>query len=723
MSSECDALKAEIGRLRQEIAALDNRFIPKTDRPKIIDDGLKKFKEIHPDLFKALFVGAFGVSIGPFAERMTDAELSIDLNKQKIRVTDGKATNAVSTADLAKTESVAASKVATAAKTEAATSLVESGKAVRKADALKRTVETLDGAVTALETVVDNVGRKATNALTKALKAIGIGEEALKVGGKALRLAGRLLGLIDIVFGILATLTIAQQLAAIIRRLNVIEATLSPIYGLIGVNRSRANAAKARADAAFAKATNAQSTATSATSLASSAQSTAGSALSTALNALTVASSLLFLRSLVPQIRTIATSAQTLAQRALTTANSAKTTAQTALQRARTAGPRGLPGLIGLPGRPGPAGAPGRNGARGLRGLGLRGLRGLTGLRGQTGRSAAPGARGQRGPRGIQGFSGRNGELTAADSALLRKIDATTTADLAVDRQNQRLIQGQNAIAFATLSSSKANGKGIGLERFPAAVPASLNANAQGAASINNLADLQVWQAQNLDSLMGVWPAKMTVESPIAGGAAQEVAVNTTSDMLQEIYGMTLALTIGQGIQTQIGTKTLIEAGATKQQAFLAHQYSAANADFLGYQGQRATAQMPMAFSPGKDLLEGLLTDTTVPVQGWKNTQRETLGTKLNELLQAAAIIKAVHYRKIDPNDVEGSIRRNVEAQADFPERDRENQDENENSDWNQYLQNVETGFSQEQPYGRNPEERPKIIDRSNLTNGNQPQS
>ena len=715
MSSECDALRTEIQRLRQEIAGLNNRFILKSDRPNIIQEGLTKFKEIHPTLFG----GLFAASVLPYSIKIDDNSLAASLAKESARVADGKAVNAASKAQLAENISTQTKLIADANRLKISTvetvangakNLAQTAEGV--ADAASAAVRTLDGKVAR---VAGDVGE----ALRKAANAVGISNRALGLAGQVFRGLFRALALIDILFGILAAVTVAQQLAAIIRRLNIIEATLGPIYGLIGVNRAKAAAAAAAAEQAFQRASTAQATATTAQSQANSAQGSANSALQTALQALSLVGTLLFLRSLIPQLQQAIRSTGALAQRALSTAQSAQTAAQQALQRQMMPGPRGLPGLDG---RPGQRGAPGQRGERGAIGApGIPGRAGATGQRGPIGAPGIPGragAAGQRGARGPQGLKGEDGELSPADSALLRKIDATTTADLAVDRQNQQLIQGQRGIALANLNSSIANGKGIGLERFPAAVPTSLNANATGATSINNLADLQVWQAKNLDSVMGVWPAKMNVES--VAGVAQAIEMNTTSDMLQEIYGMMLALTIGQGIQTQIGTKTLIEAGATKQQAFLAHQYSAANADFLGYQGQRTTAQMPMSFAPGKDLLDGMLAEGSVPVQGWKNTQRDTLGTKLNELLQAAAIIKAVFYRKIDPNNIEESIRGNVEAQADFTQRDQATQDEG--GDWSQYLADIETAFNQPEPYGRNPAERPKIIDRTNLNNGDQPQ-
>lgn len=444
MSSECDALRAEIQRLRQDIAGLDNRFIPKSDRGAIISQSVQQAGLAVPAIVGpiigaalvplqgriqlALDNAANALGVGSNALTKAEAsELSARIANNKAQDSIQKAIDAKSTADLA-------GEVSRRAKLEASAANTLAGRASRVA--------------AAADSVAAQALTKSGNALRSAANAIGISNDALRLGGRALRLAGRALGFIDIIFGILATLTIAQQLAALIRRLNIIEASLGPIYGLIGVNRSKADAAKARADAAYARATGADQSAAVAKAKADQAQRTGNSALDAALTALAAVYSLFFLRSLVPRI-------QTIAQRADGTAALALQRANTALQQASRPGARGLPGLVGLPGRPGPAGAPGpkgepgRNGSPGLRGLrgliGLRGFQGLTGIRGAPGRNGSPGLRGAPGPRGIQGTPGVNGELTPADSALLRKIDATTTADLAVDRANQRLIQAQTA--------------------------------------------------------------------------------------------------------------------------------------------------------------------------------------------------------------------------------------------------------------------------------------
>ncbi len=419
MSAECDALRSELQRLSAQIAALDNRYIPRTERPNILTESENRFRQLFP----LLFVGAFVPAIGPFAERLTDNELATDLAKNTARVADGKATTAISKADLTEQVAQAATTTARSAKSEAVVAKSIGQVADAKATRVQSAVQTVERALDAVDSRINRIGARAGEALAKAGRAIGLSEQALSAARVVGRVLARVLGVIDIIFGILATLTIAQQLAAILRRLNIIEITLGPIYGLIGVNQSQIRRVKETADTALANARRAQNQAAGAASQATAAQNDARTALDKALLALTGVYSLLFLRSLIPGLRSGIAGASALAQTANATAN-------TALREARQIRRLpGLPGLPGAPGRNGSPGIPGRNGSPGLPGLagqtGPRGAPGFFGLRG------LPGLQGRPGLRGVTGAPGRNAPVDLESKELLRKIDATTTGNFA----------------------------------------------------------------------------------------------------------------------------------------------------------------------------------------------------------------------------------------------------------------------------------------------------
>ena len=443
MSAECDALRSELQRLSNQIAALDQRYIPRSDRPQILRESESRFRQIFP----LLFLGAFSSSILPYSADIDSAASKASLAKRIADVAQDGVVEAKVSADIAKNIGTGARVAADAARAKANAVEVVANTANSVATTAKATAvgaqnlaQRVSGAVATVEAKAANALGKATDAGRKAARALGVGEEALRFAGTAFRLAGRALAILDVVFGILATLTIAAQLAAILSRLNVIERTLGPIYGLLGVNQAEIRRVKRTADTALNNAYLAQNQAQAATGAAASAQQSARTALENALLALTGVYSLLFLRSLIPGLRSGIAGASALAQTANATAN-------TALREARQI--RRLPGLPGLPG------APGRNGSPGLQGVpGRAGAPGATGQRGPRGFPALFGLRGpqgtpgRNGSPGLQGRPGRDAPVDLESKALLRKIDATTTGSFA-------FLQTMQAFAVKAWSNTK----------------------------------------------------------------------------------------------------------------------------------------------------------------------------------------------------------------------------------------------------------------------------
>ena len=422
MTAECDQLRAELRRLSAQIAALDNRYIPKTERPGIIQESENRFRQIFP----LLFLGAFGTSILPYSADINSAASKASLAKRIADVAADGVVEAKSSAEIAKNIGTGARIAADAARAKAnavegvanaAGAVANSAKAV--AQGASGLAQRTAGAVALVERKTVDALSKAGDAGRKAARALGVGEEALRFGGRALRLAGRALGLIDVLFGLFAALSIGYQLVQIFRRLDLLERAFGPLYSLLGINQNEIRRVKRTADTAYQNAILAQNQAQAATHAATSAQQSARTALDTALLALTGVSSLLFLRSLIPALRTGIAGASALAQTANATAN-------TALREARQI--RRLPGLPGLPGAPGRNGSPGLQGVPGRAGApgatGQRGPRGFPGLFGLRGPQGAPG---RNGSPGLQGRPGRDAQVDLESKALLRKIDATTT--------------------------------------------------------------------------------------------------------------------------------------------------------------------------------------------------------------------------------------------------------------------------------------------------------
>lgn len=292
------------------------------------------------------------------------------------------------------------------------------------------------------------------------------------------------------------------------------------------------------------------------------------------------------------------------------------------------------------------------------------------------------------------------GKVDKGFSDTLAKINALGTGAIAAA-----------VAALADLINQIAAAVGVGA--YPVTAPATINAcETRPGKTLNNAPELALWQTEQLDALMGQWCTGIDIDTPEGN---KRLDVDNLSDAIQEILGMLAAQSIGAGITQNAVVRNLVETGAVKQQAFLAHQYAKGNAEFLGYEGRRQKTNMPLTFTPGQGLLDGLLGSGNVPVQGWKKSDSRDLNDIFAELLQAAAIIRAVYWRRLDTSDMEGQIRDIVSRQSDFPDRvqqDQENQPEGD--DWARYIEAVENAFQTDisNPYGKDPNQRPRIVDK-----------
>jgi hypothetical protein len=242
--------------------------------------------------------------------------------------------------------------------------------------------------------------------------------------------------------------------------------------------------------------------------------------------------------------------------------------------------------------------------------------------------------------------------------------------------------------------------------------------------SIGSLAELHLWQVEQLDGVLGKWPAGIQV--PGADGNTVSLNLNNVSQAVTEQIGMLTSMAVTLAQTFNAATRGMVQAGSATQQAHMAHMIAKANAEFLGYDQAIRASEMPLSYTPGLNPLEGLFNESKRQIQGFENRDTTDLKHILAELLQAAAIIRAVFWRKIDPKqDFEQQIRDNVESKSEFLDSE-QFRNGLSNSDWEEYLRQVENGFveyrniresngvpqaGEEAPYNRGPESRPKIKD------------
>jgi hypothetical protein len=254
--------------------------------------------------------------------------------------------------------------------------------------------------------------------------------------------------------------------------------------------------------------------------------------------------------------------------------------------------------------------------------------------------------------------------------------------------------------------------KAIGVDGLPASVPDQIAKQNPGQKQIASLAELQLWQVEQLDGVMGRWPQQIPIPTP-AGPV--NIGMPNMAEAVAEMIGMMVSQQVTAAQILNTSSRAMVQAGSATQQAHLAHLTAKANADFLGYESRPEAVEMPLAYTPGKDPGDGLLNESRAKIQGFQNTDTTDIKAILAELLQAAAIIRAVYWRKLDTKgDLKSQIRENVRGHGDFLN---EAAAGGSDSDWEAYLKQVEEGFrgatGDTNPYGRPPTEGPDIKDRS----------
>ncbi|WOD37368.1 hypothetical protein [Nodosilinea sp. E11] len=254
---------------------------------------------------------------------------------------------------------------------------------------------------------------------------------------------------------------------------------------------------------------------------------------------------------------------------------------------------------------------------------------------------------------------------------------------------------------------------GIGFDGMPVSVPDQIAKQNPSQLQIGSLAELHLWQVQQLDGVMGQWPQQIPIPTP---AGTVNVGMPNMAEAVAELVGMMVSQQVTATQILNTTSRTLAQAGSATQQAHLAHLTAKANAEFLGFESRPSVVDMPLAYTPGQDPFDGLLNESVAKVRGFENADGQDLKSILAELLQAAAIIRAVYWRRLDPKgDLKTQIRQNIRGQGDFVDEAAAGGGQGE--DWEAYLRDVEAGFrsatGDDNPYGRPPGEGPQIRDRS----------
>ena len=286
------------------------------------------------------------------------------------------------------------------------------------------------------------------------------------------------------------------------------------------------------------------------------------------------------------------------------------------------------------------------------------------------------------------------------------------------------------------------------LGEVPAIVPRNLTNHNEGEIQVNSLAEFHAYTVKQLDALVGQFPISIEIEDSdlTEEGNQKKVAwMPNIAEALAEIVGMLLALRAESDANLNATIRGLIETGSAKQVAFQAYEYAKANAEFLAYKGKQVERKIPFMFKPGEQQLDKMLQETEVKVKGWENDDKEDIKDILYPVLELAAMWKAQNFRNLGTQSPKSKIKEMIELGLKATDlakgvlsddekkryedalKNGENPEPPKKKDFNDFLEEVENGFTSQEritdnvnPYGYPRDNRPRIREIGTTSSGQQ---
>lgn len=199
------------------------------------------------------------------------------------------------------------------------------------------------------------------------------------------------------------------------------------------------------------------------------------------------------------------------------------------------------------------------------------------------------------------------------------------------------------------------NKKAIGVDEYPASVPVSLinkEGKEKGAKQILNLTQLLAWYVERFDEVVGQFEIPINIDDIDlikAGNQSVKIRLPNIAESIAEIFLMVLNMTINSEVQTNIATRTLAETGADKQQNFKSYMMLEAITEYLGFSYKEESKTMPLTFTPGEESFQKMLVEKQVEVSCIEFDDKINLPKQMQELLNAAAIIRGALWKQLDP--------------------------------------------------------------------------
>lgn len=254
-----------------------------------------------------------------------------------------------------------------------------------------------------------------------------------------------------------------------------------------------------------------------------------------------------------------------------------------------------------------------------------------------------------------------------------------------------------------------------GYQDYPISVPVLPLDNTPSYQNIVTASRFASWQTKFIDHGIGAFPFEIKVEdSDLIKTGNQTITGKfpNISESLAELIGLTITNKALGELNSEIGFRILGDVGGTKKQGFVSYKLLEAIADYLGFKTKQKTEKIGLSYNPlvgivtGTDRLSEALKPTEIDIVIEEEDEKRSLEEKLELLLEAARIVKAVHFRKIGQDGIE-ELKQFFKDVAS---------NEDDQIDFDTFIEEFEQGFTQRanltdnlNPYGRSFDRRPKV--------------
>ena len=218
--------------------------------------------------------------------------------------------------------------------------------------------------------------------------------------------------------------------------------------------------------------------------------------------------------------------------------------------------------------------------------------------------------------------------------AMLRKLLRNTTKNLELDSETQDVVYDISEIT------------GVAHSELPGELP-GLKATATGEArseyEVRSLVDIIKTMYEQFDSVIGLFPANLTVKAPVGG------AFNVSNAGYESIAEMLLDMLVMQhqiAAQTEANFSATLRCGSeaikAKIAATVGQSYSKANAGFLGYRGNLVNQALVNAFDFSDSAAATILGGSVASIPVWRSEDTETVAGYLSQIQVAVEIVREI---------------------------------------------------------------------------------